>query len=517
MDNIRNLIFGKGTIDKIVSIEPGDEQVEIFTENEHGEVSSQFVPNAYFILSNYPLNPKAQVLKGDLHYKYGYKYTTRESYVKAKSYYRDKDIYTVYNPKENFMIRTGHTYFKGMKHTEPSILSFDIETNGLKMDGNSKVYMISNSFRKNGKTEKKLFSFDEYKNEGEMLLDWCAWVMDKNPSILVGHNIVSYDLPFLDQCAANNDINLILGRNGSELKFETYPSKFRKDQTQFLEYHKPIVYGREVIDTYFLSIKKDVTEKKYESYGLKYIIKKEGLEQEGRVFYDAGLIRNNIDNPEELVKIKQYCIDDAQDALNLYDKVIPPFFYLTPHIPKSYQAVIESATGSQINSVLVRSYLQQGHSIPKATEIQHFQGAISHGIPGIHKNVLSFDVRSLYPSIMLQYEVHPKGKDPERNFLKMLNYFTEERLNNKKKFKETKDEYFEHLSNSQKIFINSSYGALGASGLNFNSLYDADFVTRKGRDILQIAIQWATGKPYKDWKKENIKEEEAEDEEKKVF
>lgn len=512
-NDLDKLLYGKQPLERIVSIEPGDESTEIFTEDKDGNITSQWVDNAYWILSHEPLSKESKLLKGQLHYRWGTKYTTRESYSKARAYNKQKEIYSIYNPKENFMTRTGYTYFKGMKHTEPSILSFDIETNGLKMDSDSRVYLISNTFRKNGVITRKLFCYDDYENEGEMIKAWCSWVRDINPSILCGHNIISYDLPFLQNIAELYDTCLCLGRDLSELKFDKYESKFRKDQSQFLFYKKVHCYGREIVDTYFLAVKVDITEKKYITYGLKYIVNVEGLEDKDRVFYDASKIRHNIDNPIERQKIKIYAEKDSDDALKLYDLFIPAFFYLTQHVPKSFQEIGCSATGSQINSFLIRSYLQVGHSIPKADEIQHFEGAISLGIPGIHKNVVSLDVQSLYPSLILQYSIYPKNKDPHGNFLKMVEYFTNERIKNKKLHKETKDDHYKDLSNTFKIFINSAYGLLGANGLNFNSAFDANKVTRLGRETLKKGIEHITGIPFDDWKTQNFKEDLEEKEE----
>jgi DNA polymerase elongation subunit (family B) len=108
---------------------------------------------------------------------------------------------------------------------------------------------------------------------------------------------------------------------------------------------------------------------------------------------------------------------------------------------------------------------------------------------------------------MREYKVCCKEKDPEENFIKMTEYFTEERLVNKKLAKETGDRYYDDLQNAQKTVINSGYGFLGAPGLNFNYPEGAAFVTEKGREILKTAIQWATGKEYNQWKIENIHEE----------
>jgi DNA polymerase elongation subunit (family B) len=76
----------------------------------------------------------------------------------------------------------------------------------------------------------------------------------------------------------------------------------------------------------------------------------------------------------------------------------------------------------------------------------------------------------------------------------MVDYFTIERLKNKKLAKETGDSYYDDLQNSQKIAINSAYGFLGAPGLNFNSPQHAAFITKTGREILEKSVLWATGR-----------------------
>src|SRR6185369_7695949 len=141
--------------------------------------------------------------------------------------------------------------------------------------------------------------------EGEMIEEWCKWVREVNPSIICGHNIQSFDLGYIAFIADKFNVQLALGRDGSNLTFQNYESKFRKDATQFLHYHKAKIYGREIVDTLFLAIKYDVG-RKYESYGLKNIIKQEGLEVKDRQFYDAAKIRYNYHNKEEWSKIKSY-------------------------------------------------------------------------------------------------------------------------------------------------------------------------------------------------------------------
>lgn len=513
--NIQELIYGRDNTQRITNIEVSDSSLELFIEKEDGTVVSEFKQNQYWILTPYS-SSKTVPLTGNLHYKHALLFNTQEEFYNASRHFYNKDAYMVWHGKEAAMIKSGITCFKGMKANEPSILSFDIETTSLNPnDPKAAVLIIANTFRKQGKITRKLFAYNEFNSDlanaqKPMIEAWTKWVREMNPSILLGYNINGFDIPYLYTLAKKHDTTLQLGRNGSDLWFNKNESKFRKDGSQFYTYKKVNVYGRDVIDGFFVALRYDVG-RKYESYKLKQLIKQEGLEVKDRVFYDGEQIRFKYHIPEEFEKIKQYAQFDGDDALNLYDLMIPAVFYFTQSIPKPFQLMTESASGSQLNALLVRSYLQNKHSIPKADESVEFEGAISHGIPGVHKNVLSFDVASLYPSVMLEYKIYPKHKDPQQHVLKVLDYFTNERLKNKKLAKETNDKYYKDLEQSQKVGINSMYGFLGSSGLNFNYPHGASEVTRRGREVLGTAIKWATGKTYEEWKPKEESSEETEE------
>jgi len=484
------LIYGKNQIQRIVSIEPNDEEVKIFIEDELNEIQEQTLTNRYWILSKSNIDGSFIKLSGNLHYCWGKQFKNRLEYITFKKQHYKHDLYSVNDPKESLMMKDGYTYFKGMQPSDVSILSFDIETTTLDPeDREAKVLLISNTYRDKNKIQRKLFSFTDHKTSVDMILAWADWVRAINPSIICGHNIYSFDLKYLSDFLLLNKKQLILGRNNSPIKFEPYESKFRVDGSRDLHYNKVRCYGRELIDTMFLAYKYDIG-KKYESYGLKKIIAQEGLEAKDRIFYDASLIRFKYKDPKEWDLIKQYCLHDADDALKLFDLMSPPFFYMTQSVPKSFQSMIESASGSQINSMMVRSYLQEKHSIPKASETVEYEGAISFGNPGVYRNVFKIDVASLYPSIMIEYKVHSEEKDPNKNFLNLVKIFTEKRLYHKSKAKT--DKYHDDMQAAFKIFINSAYGFLGSTGLNFNMPEGAAFITRTGREILQTSIDWAT-------------------------
>ena len=485
------LIYGKSGKQGIVGLEVNDGTAEIFIQDESGNVTSEFKPSRYWLLSDRDIDGSFVRLKGDLKYKYGTQFGTREEFTEMRSRWKNLNTFSIWNAEEAAMVKDGYSYFQGLKHNQVSILSFDIETTGVLLDRKSFVVLISNTFRDSqGNITRKLFSHDQYKNNEEMINDWSKWVREIDPSIICGHNIFGFDLPYLQHCSGRQ-INL--GRNSSALEFDNYESKFRKDGSQFIHYKKVKCYGRTLIDTMFLAIKYDVG-RKYESYGLKAIIKHEKLERADRQFYAAEKIKDNFRIPAEMEKIKAYAEHDADDSLALYDLMAPPFFYMSQTIPKTFQEIMTGATGSQINAVMMRAYLQDAHSLPEADDAVEYEGAISLGEIGIYSACHKVDVASLYPSIMIQYEVFDEDKDPSKYFLELVKTFTEKRLQYKKKAKE--DKYYDDLQGAYKIFINSCYGFLGTSGLLFNSPSGASFITETGREVLQTSIDWAKAKGY---------------------
>jgi DNA polymerase elongation subunit (family B) len=489
-NNIDRIVYGKDTTTNIVNISYKDEDIYYFTEKD-GVVSHSILPYKHWVLSPEPF-PGFTKLKGKQYYNYIKQYTVPD-YNKVKGNVYKQGLYSLSNFSEAFMIKEGYTYFKGMRVQDVSLLSFDIETTGTNPNAHdARVLLITNTFRKFGKLEKKTFNVEDYETQQDMINDWSMWVIEKDPSLLVGHNIVIFDLPYIAEQMYKEDMPFILGRMDEPVIISDRESELRKDGSQSYTYKKISIFGREIVDTFFLSIKADIA-RKYSSYGLKAIIAAEGLEKEGRQHYDASTIKTNWSNPEERKKIIQYAEDDADDPIKLFDLMIAPFFYLTQHIPKSFQTMIESASGSQINTLMVRSYLQDGFAVAKASDGVPFEGAVSFGNVGIYKHVLKWDVASLYPSIMRHYKVFPEEKDFNGNFLAMLEYFTLARLKNKKLAKETGDRFYKDLEQSGKILINSTYGFMGASGLHYNNPKGAAAVTKYGREIITKSIEWATG------------------------
>lgn len=506
------LIFGKNSEENIVSVEATDDGLVLFRE-VNGELLAEVIDNKFWLITNKRVSGKQTQLAGNQFYKYLATFDTEAEKNEAKkSCYKNRiDFYHINDPKEASLVYNGLTYFKGSNPKDISILSFDIETDGLAKHSGSEIYLITNTFRKNGKIIKKTFDLSEYThelhpgnlNQEIMLMNWCAWVRECDPTLMIGHNIYGYDFGYIQHVANLHGVELKLGRDESTIRFNNYTSKFRKDGSQDYEYFNCHIFGREIVDTMFLALKYDAVPKKYESYGLKAIVKAEGLEKPGRSFVDASKIKqyyyNRDKDPETWAKVVQYAEEDADDPIKLFDLMAPSYFYFNQSVSKTFQQMINSATGSQINNMMVRAYLQDGHSIAKASPAEAYEGAISFGVPGAYSNVIKLDVASLYPSIMRAFKVYDPNKDPKKYFLELVETFTIERLKNKKLAKETGEKYYNDLQESQKIAINSMYGFLATAGLSYNAPDKASFITKKGRDILATAVVEATGRNIDYW------------------
>jgi DNA polymerase I len=508
------IVFGKSNLKRVVGIEvKEDGTAELFQQDkDSSNIVSSVLPYRYWIVSPVLLNKNFARLKGNLHYKYGIQFTDQNEYKKFCGIWRSKDIYTIWNQEEAMMVKDGICMYQDMTPSELSLLSFDIETTGLNgYAEDAKVLLISTTYRDcTGRSINKLFCHDDYASEGEMIVAFCDYLIECNPSVLLGHNIITYDIPYLQARAETNNVALRMGRDESPVKFARSESKFRLDGTRDLLYKKVSVYGREICDTYFLSVSFDVS-KSFESNALKPLIKQLGFEKEGRQYYDAGAIRDNYKKAEEWEKIKSYAEADAEDPIKLFDHMAPLYFNMCPMIPKPFTEILLSASGSKINALMTRAYLQDGHSIPKATEVKPFLGAISFAVPGIYNNCFKIDVASLYPNIIVQYEVYDREKDPNAYLLELVKTFKANRLKLKKLAAETGDELYKQMDTTTKGILNSFYGFLSAQGLNFNSPELAAFVTEQGRNIITTAVKWASGEPIDKYWSAKVQSEDDDD------
>ena len=499
LDDTTKFIYGKNPLDRVVNISYKENNVHIFRLQNDGSIKEIITPYIFWALSNYQ-SQGLKRLKGNRHYKAIKEYRSEADYLENKNNIYKYRAFNINHVPEAFMTLHGLSYYKNLTYKQIPTLSFDIETSGLDpLAKNATVFLITNTFRDHwGAITRKTFNIDNYDVVEDMIEDWYVWVRTINPSIILGHNILLFDLPYLAAHSMNQE--LLLGTDGSALEFEDRIRQKRKDGSQSYSYRRATIFGREIIDTFFLMLTADA-QRKMESYALKPLIKAIGQEKEGRTYIDSSKIAEYWNDPIMKAKVIQYAEEDADDALKLYDEFAAPYFYFTQHIPKTFQMMMETATGGQLNSFLVRSYLQNGESIPQADDIseEKVEGGISFGVPGIYKNLFKIDIKSAYPSQVLRLKLYNETKDPNANFYNMVHYFANKRFEYKKLAKETGDKHWKDLDAVNKIVINSAYGVCNTSGLNFNDAHIAQVITKETREVIDMALRWASGEDYKFW------------------
>ena len=151
-----------------------------------------------------------------------------------------------------------------------------------------------------------------------------------------------------------------------------------------------------------------------------------------------------------------------------------------------YGQVARTGPAAKIEALLVREYLRQRYALPRRQRGGQMAGGYTDVfVTGVVGPIVYADVESLYPSIMLNYNVRPRTDELDL-FQALLRRLTELRLTTKRQMQSatTAEERsaLDAQQSSYKILINSFYGQLGFTMAIFND-FDADRVAATGQDL----------------------------------
>ena len=140
----------------------------------------------------------------------------------------------------------------------------------------------------------------------------------------------------------------------------------------------------------------------------------------------------------------------------------------------------------------MEEYYHARQACPVPPEVAPFEGGYTRSFQeGVFKQVLHFDVASLYPSLLMAIGRNPRN-DALGVFIPLLKNLREYRLKYKQLARTAETEAlraeYQARQTSFKILINSFYGYLGFSGARFGDGELAAEVTRRGRELLQALI-----------------------------
>ena len=399
------------------------------------------------------------------------------------------EVYRVGSPAQQYLMQSGRTCFLDMTLDDLHRLQLDIEVYSDESFPNAdrpEDEIIIVALTDNRGWSEVLHLRDGI-GEEQLLQELVHTLTEKDPDVIEGHNVFAFDLDYiLDRCEMHG-VEFAVGRDGSVPR--QYDSSMRFAE-RTVDYPAIDIAGRHVIDTYFQVMSFDVFKRDMPDYSLKTAAKYFGFAPEDRTYIEGADIARAW--TEERERLLDYALDDVVETRRLARHLSGSTFYLTQMLPMTYGSSARRGPASKIESLFVREYLRQRASLPRSEwGSQSMGGYTDIFITGVLGPIVYADVESLYPSIMLNYDIRPDG-DVLDLFPTLLDRLTDLRLETKQDMQEAEDEEvrseLDARQSSYKVLINSFYGLLGFGLSAFNDFEEADRVARTGQEILRELI-----------------------------
>ena len=374
-----------------------------------------------------------------------------------------------------------------------------------------------------------------FSSESAMLNAFVHWWSSNYPDVITGWNVQLFDMPYIIR-----RINRVVGEKESRL---ISPWKNVYCREIYIKGRRQIAYdisGIAVLD--YLELYKKFTYTNQESYRLDHIAFVElGEKKLDHSEYDT--FKEFYDN--DWSKFVEYNIHDVRLVDQLDDKMK----LLDLAITMAYDARVNfEDVYSQVrmwDNIIYVYLARQNIAIPPKRESnkddQYIGAYVKEPIPGIYDWVVSFDLNSLYPHLIMQYNLSPEtllpGKRPRaqidrllykqeplddlkgctvcangtlydttfQGFLpKLMEKIYKERTIYKKKMIAAKKQYEKNpsvqlkkeiarcnnIQMARKIQLNSAYGAIGNEHFRYYRLEIAEAITTSG----QLSIRWIGNK-----------------------
>ena len=501
------ILFGRNPATGIVAVEPAPgDHMRVFRRLD-GKLTVDEQPFRPFLWINdaallAELQAKHQIekLEGNEVFRYLVSFPSWRDFLSARKYlaritYRTPaesiaPYFLLTDPVQQHLMRTGQTFFKGMRFEELHRLQIDIETDcasgyGFPNPQRESDRILCIALADNRGWEHMIAS----ENEAGMLEELVGVIQERDPDVLEGHNIFKFDLDYIVSRARLRKVRLALGRDGTDIS--SRPSGIQIAE-RLINYPKHEIFGRHVVYTFLLVLFYDISSRDLEGFGLKEVARHFGLAAKERTYIEPGNIASVFHTDPQ--RVKAYALDDVRETRALAELLSPSYFIQAQIFPFAYQDVVVRGNATKIDSLFLREYLAQNHSIPQPEESRPYAGGYTDiFFTGVARNVWHCDIQSLYPSIILSFNILP-AKDKLGIFRSLLSDLREFRLKAKIALKSVRTrgegQHFNSLQTTFKILINSFYGYLGFAQAHFGDFSAAERVTAKGRELLQQMIGW---------------------------
>jgi len=329
------------------------------------------------------------------------------------------------------------------------------------------------------------------------------WFERNDPDVVVGWNVIQFDLRVLQKTADNCGVQLLLGRERRPIEWRTHPGK-----QGYLFAPTP---GRVVIDG-IDALKAAVWS--FPSFSLETV--SQALLGEGKAIGDAYDKMAEIERryQEDKPALAIYNIKDCELVLRIFDKA------------KLLQFVMERAqtTGLQADhfggsiAAFSHHYMPRMHRLgyvaPNVGEIPskaYPGGYVMDSKPGFYDSVVVLDYKSLYPSIIRTFLVDPVGlvegseagdpglrvHGPQGTVFSRDRHCLPEIVTTLWRARdEAKRTENEPLSQALKLLMNSFAGVLGAAECRFFNPALVSAVTLRGHEMMKRTREFVEERGY---------------------
>ena len=373
--------------------------------------------------------------------------------------------------------------------------------------------------------------------EHEMLNHFIHWWVQNTPDILTGWNVNLYDVPYIAR-----RVSRVLGEKWMK---SLSPWNRANEREVYVKGRKNIAYdisGVNILD--YLDLYRKFTYTNQESYRLDHI----AFVELGQRKLDHSEYENFRDfYTSDWQKFMEYNIQDVE----LIDRLEDKMKLLELAITMSYDAKVNfEDVYSQVRmwDTMIYNYLTDRKTVVPARKgakkDEKYAGAyVKEPIPGKYDWVVSFDLNSLYPHLIMQYNISPEtlldarhptatvdkiltqeldidgkycvcanGAQYRKDILgflpEMMQKIYDERTIYKKRMLKSKQALehattstettslqkdiskFNNIQMARKIQLNSAYGAIGNQYFRYYNLANAEAITLSG----QVSIRWIEGK-----------------------
>jgi DNA polymerase elongation subunit (family B) len=353
--------------------------------------------------------------------------------------------------------------------------------------------------------------------EGQLIERFKELVNEYSPDILVGYYSDGFDMPFIIKRGEKHKVKIDFG-----LDYETISlprGKGRAIDTTGIVHVDILNFIRRVISR----------KMKTDSFSLDAVA--EELLGENKDDVDLNNLAKAWDSgSEELGDFAKYNLKDSKLTFELCEKVLPNLIELVKLVGQTIKDVNRMAFSQLVEWYIIRRADDFRQFIPNKPHHDalderreyRFEGAfVYEPTPGLYENVVVFDFRSLYPSIIVSHnisietlncdccekrELVPLDKEKIWFCKKKKGFFStvlEEIITRRMRVKEimkTADKhkrvFLDARQESLKTLSNSFYGYMGFFAARWYNKDCARSVTAYGRDYIQNVIEAAKKKGF---------------------